>query len=74
MAMFYFPPNEEVVISSNKDPVPRVFVPLTYAYNGMADLWYIRDPKSGNWITYMAEGVPEIYRAQVLLLVAAYPD
>ena len=74
MAMFYFPPNEEVVISSNPDPVPRVFAPLTYVYDGMAGIWYIRDPKTSSWIKILQEGVPEIYKAQVLLLTAAYPD
>lgn len=74
MAMFYFPPNEEVVISSSKAPAPRVFAPLTYAYDGMANLWYVRDPKTDSWIKFMQEGVPEIYKAQVLLLTAAYPD
>ena len=47
---------------------------MSFLYNTKADVWMVLDPKSGNWINFMAEGVPEIYRAQVLLLVAAYPD
>lgn len=52
----------------------RQIVAMSFLYNPKSDVWMVLDPKSGNWITYMAEGVPEIYRAQVLLLVAAYPD
>ena len=47
---------------------------MSFVYDGKEDKWYVKDPKTNNWIIFMAEGVPEIYRAQVLLLVAAYPD
>lgn len=44
----------------------------SYLYEPEHDLWRIPDPKSGQWIVYDALGVPEAYRAQVLLLTAAY--
>lgn len=47
---------------------------MTFLYNSKSDMWLVLDPKSNNVITFMHAGVPEIYRAQVLLLVAAYPD
>ena len=47
---------------------------MSFLYNSTADVWMVLDPKSGNWINYLQEGVPEIYKAQVLLLTAAYPD
>ena len=47
---------------------------MSFVYDGKEDKWYVKDPKTNNWITFMVDGVPEIYRAQVLLLVAAYPD
>ena len=74
MTYFYFPPNEEVVIRTNKEPIPRVFPVMTYMYESTGGLWYVRDPKSETWIVYLQEGVPEIYKTQVLLLTAAYPD
>ena len=74
MAQFYFPPNEEVEIHPNNKSVSRLFPDMTYFYDGRDDKWYIKNPKTSSWIPFMQEGVPEIYRAQVLLLVAAYPD
>lgn len=74
MTFFLFQPEKEVEIGDAWMNLGRAIEPLSYMYNSKTDVWMVLDPKSGNWITYMAEGVPEIYRAQVLLLVAAYPD
>ncbi len=74
MTFFLFQPEKEVeVFTSIMNQSDRVEA-MSFIYNSKTDVWAVLDPKSGNWITYMAEGVPEIYRAQVLLLVAAYPD
>ena len=72
MAFFLFQPDQEVVVR-NAPPLGD-YEPMSFVYDGKEDKWYVKDPKTNNWITFMAEGVPEIYRAQVLLLVAAYPD
>ena len=74
MAYFLFQPDKEVEVGDAWMNQGRAIEPLSYLYNSKTDIWAVLDPKSGNWINYMAEGVPEIYRAQVLLLVAAYPD
>ena len=74
MTFFLFQPEKEVeVFTSIMNQSHRVEA-MSFLYNSKADMWVVLDPKSGNWINYMADGVPEIYRAQVLLLVAAYPD
>lgn len=74
MTFFLFQPEKEVeVVTSIMNQSHRVKA-MSFLYNAKTDIWAVLDPKSGNWINYMAEGVPEIYRAQVLLLVAAYPD
>ena len=72
MAFFLFQPEQEVVVQSY--PPLGTHEPMSFVYNSKEDRWYVKDPKTTNWIIFMAEGVPEIYRAQVLLLVAAYPD
>lgn len=76
MPLFYFPPDQPVVVRQlNKDGGPNNgadFPAMTYVYVSSDDSWRIRDPKSGNWIGYDTLGVPEAYRAQVLLLTAAY--
>lgn len=77
MALFLFEPDKEVLVfDTPADKTNRLVEagPMSYVYITGNDEWRIRDPKSGNWITFMHAGVPEIYRAQVLLLVAAYPD
>ena len=74
MAYFLFQPDKEVKVVTSIMNLSRPIDTMSFLYNPKADVWMVLDPKSGNWITYMAEGVPEIYRAQVLLLVAAYPD
>ena len=77
MAIFLFEPEKEVqVFNSTADKAKHLNHAeiMSYVYLTRSDEWRVRDPKSGKWINYMAEGVPEIYRAQVLLLVAAYPD
>lgn len=74
MTYFLFQPEKEVEVVTSIMNQDEDIEPLSYLYNSKADVWLVLDPKSGNWINYMAEGVPEIYRAQVLLLVAAYPD
>ena len=71
---FLFQPEKEVEVGDAWMNQGRDIEPLSYLYNPKSDVWKVLDPKSGTWINYMAEGVPEIYRAQVLLLVAAYPD
>ncbi len=72
MAFFLFQPEQEVVVQSS--PPLGIHEPMSFIYNSKEDKWYVKDPKTSNWIGFMTEGVPEIYRAQVLLLVAAYPD
>lgn len=72
MAYFLFQPDQEVVVR-HVSPFEN-YKPMSFIYNGKEDKWYVKDPKTNKWIIFMAEGVPEIYRAQVLLLVAAYPD
>ena len=74
MPFFLFQPEKEVEVFTSIMNQDEDIEPLSYLYNPKSDVWMVLDPKSGNWINYMAEGVPEIYRAQVLLLVAAYPD
>ena len=74
MAYFLFQPEKEVEVFTSIMNQDEDIEPLSFLYNPKSDVWMVLDPKSGNWINYMAEGVPEIYRAQVLLLVAAYPD
>ena len=74
MAYFLFQPDKEVEVGDAWMNQNRTIKYLSYIYNTKTDMWVILDPKSNQWITFMAEGVPEIYRAQVLLLVAAYPD
>lgn len=75
MALFFFPPDKPVVVQPN--PHKRAtdgsdYPVMTYVYVGSDDTWRIRDPKTGTWIAYDTLGVPESYRAQVLLLTAAY--
>ena len=74
MTFFLFQPEKEVEVVTSITYQSRDLEAMSLLYNSKTDVWMVLDPKSGNWITYMAEGVPEIYRAQVLLLVAAYPD
>ena len=74
MAFFLFQPDKEVEVFTSIMNQDEDIEPLSFIYNSKSDVWVVLDPKSGNWINYMAEGVPEIYRTQVLLLVAAYPD
>ena len=74
MSYFLFQPNKEVEVGDAWMNQSRELEAMSFLYNPKADVWMVLDPKSGNWINFMAEGVPEIYRAQVLLLVAAYPD
>ena len=74
MPFFLFQPEKEVEVFASIMNQDQDIEPLSYLYNSKTDIWVVLDPKSGNWINYMVEGVPEIYRAQVLLLVAAYPD
>lgn len=74
MVFFLFQPDKEVEVLVPFTNQSRDLEAMSYLYNPKADVWMVFDPKSSNWIHYMAEGVPEIYRAQVLLLVAAYPD
>ena len=74
MTFFLFQPNKEVEVFTSIMNQSSQIDAMSFIYNSKSDVWVVLDPKSGNWINYMAEGVPEIYRAQVLLLVAAYPD
>ena len=74
MAYFLFQPEKEVEIGDAWMNLGGAIEPLSYMYNSKTDVWMVLDPKSGFWINYMVEGVPEIYRAQVLLLTSAYPD
>lgn len=75
MALFFFPPGQPVVVKETpyKRPTDGSDFPnMTYVYVSSDDSWRIRDPKTGNWIGFDVMGVPESYRAQVLLLSAAY--
>ena len=74
MPFFLFQPEKEVEVFASIINQSHRVEAMSFLYSPKSDVWRVLDPKSGNWITYMAEGVPEIYRAQVLLLVAAYPD
>lgn len=74
MTFFLFQPEKDVEVFTSIMNQDEDIEPLSFLYNPKSDVWMVLDPKSGNWINFMAEGVPEIYRAQVLLLVAAYPD
>ena len=74
MTFFLFEPEKEVEVLTSIMNQSRELEAMSFLYNPKADVWMVLDPKSGYWINFMAEGVPEIYRAQVLLLVAAYPD
>ena len=74
MTFFLFQPEKDVEVFTSIMNQDEDIEPLSYIYNSKTDVWMVLDPKSGNWINFMAEGVPEIYRAQVLLLVAAYHD
>lgn len=72
MPLFLFQPDQEVVVRSNA-PMGD-YPPMSFIYNSNEDRWFVKDPKTNNWIVYMQEGVPEYYKAQMLLLIAAYPD
>lgn len=74
MAYFLFQPNKEVEVDDAWKNQGRQFKPMSFLYNSKTDMWMVFDPKSNNFIKFMHAGVPEIYRAQVLLLSAAYPD
>lgn len=75
MALFFFPPGQPVDVQpdpNGQSTDGSSYPVMTYVYVSSDDSWCIRDPKSGNWIGYDTLGVPEAYRAQVLLLTAAY--
>ncbi len=81
MAFFLFQPDKDYeVLKSVANPTGKYIsevadiAPMSFLYNSKADVWMVLDPKSNNWIDYLQEGVPEYYKAQVLLLTAAYPD
>ena len=74
MTFFLFQPEKEVEVFTSIMNQSCELEAMSFLYNSKTDVWMVLDPKSGNWIKFLAEGVPEIYRAQVLLLVAAYPD
>ena len=72
MPFFLFQPDQEVVVR-NVPPFGD-YPPMTFIYNSRVGRWFVKDPKTNNWLDYMQEGVPEYYKAQMLLLTAAYPD
>ena len=75
MPYFLFEPDAPVAVPT-RQPFAENHPYWTYMYVaglGM-DKWFIRDTKQVRWLEVQPEGVPETYRAQVLLLVAAYPD
>jgi hypothetical protein len=74
MALFIFEPDKEVIVYEGLNKKLLEHPPMSYAYISVTDEWHIRDPKTLTWINFRHEGVPEIYRTQVLLLTAAYPD
>ena len=75
MAIFIFEPDKEVqvITAQNVAELPET-VPMTFMYLSKQGTWHVHNPKTNKMIPFMQEGVPEIYKAQVLLLTAAYPD
>ena len=57
MAYFLFQPDKEVEVGDAWMNQGRAIEPLSYLYNSKADVWMVLDPKSGNWINFMA-GLP----------------
>ena len=74
MAIFIFEPDKEVQIYVEYSLIIPEIAPMSFMYLSTQGTWHIHDPKSNKMIPFMQEGVPEIYRAQALLLTAAYPD
>ena len=74
MTFFLFQPEKEVEVLTSIMNQSCELEAMSFIYNSKTDVWVVLDPKSNNFIEFMHAGVPEIYRAQVLLLVAAYPD
>lgn len=77
MTVFLFKPNEPVEVHPTVYKMPKNCPALTYGYvmlnsTIVNSCWEVKDPKSGNWLYIMDEGVPDSYRAQLLLLSAAY--
>ena len=75
MPFFLFEPDAPAAVHA-QPPIAQAHPQWTYMYATKQGLntWYIRDTKQVRWLIIQPEGVPETYRAQVLLLVAAYPD
>ena len=72
MALFLFQPDKEYEVVE-VFPATNV-ADMSYLYNSKNGKWLVMNPKTRVFIPFMQEGVPEIYKAQVLLLSAAYPD
>lgn len=72
MAYFLFQPDKEFEVVQSF-PVTDV-ADMSYLYISKNGSWMVMNPKTRSFIPFMQEGVPEIYKAQVLLLTAAYPD
>lgn len=71
--LFYvFRPNEESQICTNLPSSNRV-PEWTYVYDAHQAHWYVRDTKQVRWLNILAEGVPEAYRLELLLLQTTYP-
>ncbi len=72
---FLFEPDAPAAVHSEV-PHAAAHPPFTYIYNRKSNAlvgWYIRDTKHTQWLPIVDEGVPENYRLELLLLMAAHP-
>ena len=74
MAIFIFEPDKEVQVITAQNAALPVTEPMSFMYLSKQGTWHVHDPKTNKMIPFMQEGVPEIYKAQMLLLTAAYSD
>ena len=76
---FLFEPDAPAAVHEGV-PIAAAHPPFTYVYMckgpaiGLGSRgWYVRNTKNAQWLKIMDEGVPDHYRLEVLLLLAAYP-
>lgn len=78
MPYFLFEPDTPVTVH-DRCPIPSAHSPMSYCYQPVSAYnkgmhWLVRNPKQLQWFPILDEGVPERYRLEVLLLLAAYPN
>lgn len=76
MPYFLFEPGVPTAVHTQL-PLPGSHLPMSYCHRPGSDKgthWLVRDPKQPQWLPIFDEGVPEHYRLEVLLLLAAYPN